>query len=371
MFLFLLSWQRFNLTSSVEVETMEKIEIRAVIKFFFIKGLKGREIYGELESTLGTDAVSYATVKNWVAEFKRGRSSTEDEARSGRPADGKSEENIDAVQDMILADRRNTISKIAETLRLSEATTFRIVTEELGYKKVCARWVPRMLTHENKRNRTNISRRNLELYNENPENFCDRYVTMDETWAHHYNPESKQQSMQWKHVGSPRVVKFREVTAVGKVLASVFWDCEGILFVDYLDQGRTITGTYYAELLRKLRNVIKEKRRGKLSRKVLFHHDNAPAHTSQVAMAALHENGFELLEHPAYSPDLAPSDYHLFKHLKNFIRGTRFSSNDEVSVAVNQWFRDQPKDFYLAGVRSLKNRWEKCINLRGDYIEKL
>jgi transposase len=117
---------------------MEKIEIRAVIKFFFIKGLKGREIYGELESTLGTDAVSYATVKNWVAEFKRGRSSTEDEARSGRPADGKSEENIDAVQDMILADRRNTISKIAETLRLSEATTFRIVTEELGYKKVCS-----------------------------------------------------------------------------------------------------------------------------------------------------------------------------------------------------------------------------------------
>src|SRR5215469_668580 len=66
-----------------------------------------------------------------------------------------------------------------------------------------------------------------------------------------------------------------------------------------------------------------------------------------------------------------PSDYHLFKHLKNFIRGTRFSSNDEVSVAVNQWFRDQPKDFYLAGVRSLKNRWEKCNNLRGDYIEKL
>ena len=82
--------------------------------------------------------------------------------------------------------------------------------------------------------------------------------------------------------------------------------------IDYLERGKTVTGVYYAEQIRKLRSAIKEKRRGKLSHGVLLHHDNAPAHTSAVAMATIRECGFELLSQPPYSPDLAPSDYHVF-----------------------------------------------------------
>ena len=81
--------------------------------------------------------------------------------------------------------------------------------------------------------------------------------------------------------------------------------------IDYLEREKTVTGDYYAELIWKLRSAIKEKRRGKLSNGV-HHQDNAPAHSSAVAMAAIRECGFELLSPPAYSPDLAPSDYHVF-----------------------------------------------------------
>ena len=83
--------------------------------------------------------------------------------------------------------------------------------------------------------------------------------------------------------------------------------------IDYLERGKTVTGVYvlYAELIRKLRSAIKEKRRGKLSLGVLLHQDNASAHISAVAMAAIRECGFELLSQPPYSLDLAPSDYWL------------------------------------------------------------
>jgi len=146
------------------------------------------------------------------------------------------------------------------------------------------------------------SRDNLSLYNADPVKFLCRYVTMDKTWAHHFYPETKQRSKQWKHVTSPTPVKFHKIASAGKIMASVFWDSEGVLMIDYLERGKTVTGVYYAELIQKLRSAIKEKRRGKLSHGVLLHQDNAPAHTSAVAMAAFRECGFKLLSQPPYSP---------------------------------------------------------------------
>jgi len=94
--------------------------------------------------------------------------------------------------------------------------------------------------------------------------------------------------------------QIRKIASAGKVIACVFWDSEGVLMTDYLERGKTVTGIYYAESLRKLYAAIKHKRRGKLRQGVLLHHDNAPAHTSAVAMAAIRECGFELLNHPPY-----------------------------------------------------------------------
>ena len=94
-------------------------------------------------------------------------------------------------------------------------------------------------------------------------------------------------------------------------MASVFWDSESVLMIDYLEKGKTVTGSYCVKLIRKLHIAVKEKRRGKLSQGVLLHHDNAPAHISTVATAAIQDYGFKLLNHPPYSPDLAPPDFHL------------------------------------------------------------
>jgi len=76
------------------------------------------------------------------------------------------------------------------------------------------------------------------------------------------------------------------------------------------------------------------------------------------------------MEHPAYSPDLAPSDFHLFGPLKNALGGRRFSCDDDVKAAVHQWLRTQPKIFFADGIKKLVGRWKKCIAKQGDYIEK-
>ncbi|XP_067653277.1 histone-lysine N-methyltransferase SETMAR-like [Haliotis asinina] len=220
--------------------------------------------------------------------------------------------------------------------------------------KVCARWVPRMLTDEMKQTRVTISNSMLTRYNKNPADFYFRLVSCDETWIHHYDPESKQESMEWKHVTSPRNKKFKGSRSMQKVMATVSWDSK-----DCLPKGRTMNGEYYANLVRQVRQSIKEKRRGKIRRGILLHQDNAPVHDSHVAAAAVQECGYEILPPPHYSPDLAPSDYHLFPNLKKQLRGRRFQDDNEVIAATQAWLEVQNGAFYKDGISAWQKRWNK------------
>ena len=107
-----------------------------------------------------------------------------------------------------------------------------------------------------------------------------------------------------------------------------------------------------------------------LSAGVLLLHDNAPVHMSAKSQAAIRQCGFQQLNHPPYSPDLAPSDYILFRVMKKFLRGKRFSNDEEVKEAVTTWFEEQSKDIFSRGIKSLQQKWAKCIELLGDCIEK-
>ena len=103
---------------------------------------------------------------------------------------------------------------------------------------------------------------------------------------------------------------------------------------------------------------------------LLFHQDNAPCHKSIKTMAKLHELNFELLPHPPYSPDLAPSDYWLFADLKKMLAGKKFRSNEEVIAETEAYFEAKDKSFYKSGIEMLERRWNDCIVLDGNYVDE-
>jgi histone-lysine N-methyltransferase SETMAR len=347
------------------------VEIRAVIKFLTMENNNPKQIHERLMNVYGDSAPAYSTIAKWVAEFKRGRQSLEDDPRSGRPSEAVTPEVSQMVEDLVLTDRRIKIAEMARIMGISVGSVSTILHDKLGMSKVSARWVPRLLTAENKALRVELAQQLSDKFSADPQQFLSRLVTGDEVWIHCYDPETKQQSMQWVHKGSPPPLKFRTQPSAGKIMATIFWDARGLLFINYLPPKTTITGQYYADILRQLRQAIKLKRPGMLTRGVLLLHDNAPVHKSKLAQAALRECGFEQLDHPPYSPDLAPSDYYLFRQLKLPLRGRRFSDDSELKDAVEQWFSDQPSSFFYRGLESLKTKWDKCISIKGDYIEKL
>ena len=230
---------------------MDKIEYRAVIKYLFLKGNTPTQIKDELDSVYGDSAPSFTTVKFWAAEFKRGRKSLGDDERSGRPKTATADENIAKVHQIVLDDRRIKVREIAEVMKMSKERVCHILHEHLGMTKLSARWVPRLLTLDQKRVRMNISNALLAQFRRNKSEFWRRLITVDETWIHHYAPETKIQSKQWIAKGEPAPKKAKTAFSAGKVMATVFWDSHGVIFIDYLQKGKTITGAYYASLLDK------------------------------------------------------------------------------------------------------------------------
>ena len=125
--------------------------------------------------------------------------------------------------------------------------------------KVSARWVPRNLDMQDRQQRVESRQELLEVYNANPEDFHTRLVTRDETWLHHWDPDTKKEFMQWKRPGSPPPKKFRTQPSASKVMATVFWDSKEIILIDYKPAGTSVTGEYHAKVIKQLRVAIKEK----------------------------------------------------------------------------------------------------------------
>jgi hypothetical protein len=138
-----------------------------------------------------------------------------------------------------------------------------------------------------------------------------------------------------------------------------------LVLANHLEKGATITAKYYVALLDKLKQQLDSKRRGKLSKGILFLQDNA-AHKVAITNQKLADLHFEVLKHPTYSPDLDLSDYYPFPNLKKHLKGRKFSSTEEATSAADGWFTAQPKELFLDGLKRLEQRSHKCVELRGN-----
>jgi len=174
-----------------------KEEQSAVIRFLWSEGVPGAEINRRLSTQYGDSVLPRRSVYEWIEMFKSGRTNVTHEEEAGRPSTSTTDEKIQQAREMVLANRRVAIDEVVCSLQISHGSAYQIIHDELGFHKLCARWVPRELTAEHKRKRVEICQRLLDRYNNEGEEFLSRIVTGDETWVHHYEPESKRQSMVW------------------------------------------------------------------------------------------------------------------------------------------------------------------------------
>ena len=159
---------------------------------------------------------------------------------------------------------------------ISKSALHCTLTENLDMRMLCARWVPRLLTMEQKQRRENVSIEYLAMFYSNRAYFLRRLTVLDKTWIDHLTPETKEQSKQWTERGESAPKKAKTVSSAGKVMASAFWYARGKIFIDYLQKGKIINSEYYANLLQRLSDEIKKKRPHLVKKKVLFHQENAP-----------------------------------------------------------------------------------------------
>ena len=199
------------------------------IKFCFKLGKYATETYGMLQTAFGQSCMNRASVFEWHKGFKEGTESVRDDERCGKSKKVNTPELIGQIKNFMDKDRRVSIETISAQFDVSVGTVHTIIREELKMRKICAKFVPRVLREDQKERCCHDSRKMVELINSDPA-VLDALVTCDESWIYCYDPETKTQSSQWMHAGSPRPMKARQGKSTHKLLMIPFFDSTGMIY---------------------------------------------------------------------------------------------------------------------------------------------
>ena len=197
--------QKLKGSMSGDARDFNNIETRAVMEYFF-SARQGAEGYSrQSHRNIGEHAPSYVIVKTWVAQFKHGDFSTCVAPRPGRPKTVTTPDIIDQFHELIFEDRRISAKLTAEQLGVSRERVGSIIHEDLDMRKLSAKWVPKCLKEDKKCQQCQSSEQIWNFFGAIQIISCrTRLVTRDETWLYHYDPETKQQSIESQHSASPR-----------------------------------------------------------------------------------------------------------------------------------------------------------------------
>jgi [histone H3]-lysine36 N-dimethyltransferase SETMAR len=331
-------------------------------------GDSATKIHADLVAVHGNSAPSYPTVARWISKFQGGSHQLSDEGRSGRPSDVTTPEAVGKIRDLLAADARLTISMLSHATGISEKSVHRILHEKLVMKKICARWVPHLLTEEEKNVRVHHARG---LLNAIQHRLAD-IVTGDESWFYYHQTPSKHLNMVWLQDGEPRPEICRPSFRSRKRMLSIFINSRGPVAVDVLPEQETITGNYYAQVvLPKVFAGVKEQRPLLGTTRTLLHHDNASPHKTKQVQEVLQKNKVTVVPHPPYSPDLAPLDFWLFPKIKESLSGRSFHRVQDLARAVNSQLRSIPQQEYRSVFQKWNQRLQTCIQVNGGYVEGL
>ena len=239
---------------------MEKVEYRAYIKTRTLLGISATEISKELESAHGTQAPKYSTVAKWTALFREGRIDLNDDPRSGRQITVHTAANIEFVRQIIEADPHSTFDDIIAQSSINRYTLGSIIHDSLRLRKLVSRWIPHDLSEKNRKERVEACQENLAKFKEGKWRLCD-VITGDESWFYLRQIGHKSSNASWVKEGENVRTVVRRDRFEPKTMFSIFFKTTGVLHIDCMEKGLTITSNYYVEncLYPVLKEIIKQR----------------------------------------------------------------------------------------------------------------
>ena len=193
-----------------------------MIHFLNAKKVKPSEIYQKICEFYEKNAMSDSNVRRWVRQFNEGHDQVHNEEQSGHLS-LVTDELIHAIEEKVQQNCKCTISALAMKFpQISQSLIHEIATEKLQFLKLCSRWVPKIQAEQHQKQQMSSAFQFLTHCNEGSENFLSQIVTGDETWVSYDTPESKRQSMEWRHTSSPTKLKPKQTLTPRRIMCTVF-----------------------------------------------------------------------------------------------------------------------------------------------------
>ena len=264
------------------MEHLNRRQIRLLLYYDWSRHASAAEAARNITDIFGQDAVSERSACDWFNRFRNGKKDLEDEEKEGRPI----ELDDDALRAAVKEEPEATTRNLEKKLGFSHTTIERHL-QQLGYRKVMSRWIPHALTDAQKGTRLTICQSLLSRPNRNE--FLQDIVTGDESWVLYHNDTHH---AVWLPPGENPPSQPKPDYHQRKILLCCFWDTQGLLYYDLIQQGNTVSAPIYIDQLDALAQSVREKRRRRA--KVILLHDNARPHVAKVTQKKLASLGIEV-----------------------------------------------------------------------------
>ena len=327
------------------------------------------DIFNDLKLAFKEDAPSYMTVCRWVTRFKEGREDLEDEERLGRPITATTSACIEVISDLIKSNPYINFDEMEAETSYSRGSIFNIVHEHLKLRKIISRWVPHQLNDLQKAKRVESCEQNLAKFNGGQWRLCDVF-TGDESWIYYRRIGHKQSNASWVASGEPPRTVVRRNRFEPKSMITVFFRTTGAVLIDCMETGQTINAKYYIKnCLKPVIACLEDQRPSTGAKNLKILHDNAKPHVAKIVKTYLESEGITTIDHPPYSPDLAPCDFWLFDKIKQQL--TDHETAESLKEQITEILDLIPRNEFAKTFQKYLERMQLCVDNKGEYFEHL
>src|SRR5882724_8363894 len=340
---------------------------RAFIAISVASDVPCNEVISRIKKAVGRrNAYSDRQIRKLYKEFQDNQRPDTDDQRchNQRSLSATDQGNEEGIEHLMSIRRDWTVTELVNELGISQGSVS-VLLNRLGYKKIRARWVPHELTDRDKRNRVIAARENLRWFHRDAR-MLGRIIAFDETVWRCYTPPDPNQATEYRRSGErppTRVAQFREPWSRHLIMAV---RQDQIIGFDWLNEGEKWTQNTIIRFLNgTLRSYVEESMPGEAP---IILMDGAPWHTANRVVSFIRdEMHWEILNHPAWSPDFDPLDREVFQRIKRPYKGRRFENSRELEAVVGEIVDYINSNHTLTVTSNLPQVWGKIVDVRGEY----